>query len=98
MMVICLAGVAERFHGFLRSCMLNPHPGVYIAVDLDTGSRDRIWAILERWWDAEPNGSGLLVWRDKTKPMSIDMKSFGAPRRDIVEIEDHYALRRIAHE
>lgn len=42
MVVICLADVADRFHGFLRSCMLNPHPGVYVAMDLDAGSRDRI--------------------------------------------------------
>ena len=34
MVVICLADVAERFHGFLRSAMLNPHPGVYLAMDL----------------------------------------------------------------
>ena len=41
MVVICLADVADRFHGFLRSCMLNPHPGVYVAMDLDAGSRER---------------------------------------------------------
>ena len=39
MVVICLSDVADRFHGFLRSTMLNPHPGVYLAMDLDAGSR-----------------------------------------------------------
>ena len=98
MVVICLADVADRFHGFLRSCMLNPHPGVHVAMDLDAGSRDRIWSILEGWWEAEPRGVGLLLWRDKSKPMSIDMRSFGAPKRDIVEIDDHYALRKSARD
>ena len=46
MVVICLADVADRFHGFLRSVMLNPHPGVYVAMDFDTGSRERVWVIL----------------------------------------------------
>jgi CRISPR-associated protein Cas2 len=28
MVVICLCAVADRFHGYLRSVMLNVHPGV----------------------------------------------------------------------
>src|SRR5688572_13554273 len=65
--VICLSDVAERFHGFLRSVMLNPHPGVYIAMDLDAASRDRIWHILEVWWKSEPQGMGVLIIRNKDK-------------------------------
>jgi hypothetical protein len=38
MIVICLSPVMDRFHGFLRSIMLNIHPGVYVSVDLDAGS------------------------------------------------------------
>jgi CRISPR-associated protein Cas2 len=98
MMVICLSDVADRFHGFLRSAMLNPHPGVYVAMDLDAGSRERVWAILEGWWKAEPRGMGVMLWRDKSKPMAIDMKSFGAPRRRIIEYEEHYALARVGED
>ena len=46
MVVICLSDVAERFHGFLRSIMLNPHPGVDVAMDLDAGACERVWQIL----------------------------------------------------
>jgi CRISPR-associated protein Cas2 len=49
MVVICVSDVADRFHGFLRSVMLNPHPGVYVSMDLDLASRDRIWRILQGW-------------------------------------------------
>jgi CRISPR-associated protein Cas2 len=94
MVVICLSDVADRFHGFLRSVMLNPHPGVYVAMDLDAGSRERIWAILERWWEAEPRGMGMMLWRDKSKPMAIDFRSFGAPKRRIADYDGHYALAR----
>jgi CRISPR-associated protein Cas2 len=96
MVVICLADVAERFHGFLRSAMLNPHPGVYLAMDLDAGSRTRIWAILERWWQAEPSGMGVILWRDPQAPMGVTMASFGAPKRRIVEFEGQWALARAA--
>lgn len=92
MLVICVSDVADRFHGFLRSVMLNPHPGVYVDADLDAGSRERIWTILERWWEAEPRGMGIMLWRDKSRPMALDMRSFGAPKRKIIEYEDHYAL------
>ena len=94
MVVICLADVADRFHGFLRSTMLNPHPGVYLAMDLDAGSRARIWAILERWWQAEPRGTGVMLWRDPKAPMGVTMASFGAPKRRIVEFEAQWALAR----
>jgi CRISPR-associated protein Cas2 len=61
MLVICLSDVAERFHGFLRSVMLNPHPGVYLAADLDAGSRVRVWQIVEAWWQAEPRSMGIML-------------------------------------
>src|SRR3954466_3634670 len=38
-----------------------------------------------------PEGMGIMLWRDKSKPMAIDMRSFGAPKRRIIEYEDHYA-------
>ncbi|WP_029011304.1 type I-E CRISPR-associated endoribonuclease Cas2e [Azospirillum halopraeferens] len=94
MIVICLSDTADRFHGFLRSVMMNVHPGVYVSMDLDAGSRDRIWTILERWWEAEPQGMAVMIHRDKDKPMGMDFRSLGAPKRTIVEYEDHYALHR----
>ena len=75
--------------------MLNPHPSVYLAMDLDAGSRDRVWAILERWWQAEPRGMGVMLWRDPKAPMAVTMASFGAPKRRTVEFEEQWALARI---
>lgn len=92
MIVICLADTADRFHGFLRSVMLNVHPGVYVSMDLDAGSRDRVWKILEDWWQAEPRGLAVMIYRDKSKPMEMDFRTLGSPKRMIVDYEDHYAL------
>ena len=95
MLLICVSDVADRFHGFLRSVMLNPHPGVYLAMDLDAGSRQRIWDILNSWWEAEPTGMGIMLWRDPARPMGIALDSFGAPKRRIVSFAGHWALVRM---
>lgn len=94
MVVICLTDVADRFHGFLRSIMLNVHPGVYVSMDLDTGSRNRVWTILEDWWNQEPRGQAIMIYRDKSKPMDMDFRILGGTKRPIVEYDEHYALHR----
>ncbi|HYE00986.1 MAG TPA: type I-E CRISPR-associated endoribonuclease Cas2e [Alphaproteobacteria bacterium] len=94
MVVICLSDTADRFHGFLRSAMLNVHPGVYLSMDLDAGSRERIWEILEGWWQAEPRGLAVMISRDRSKPMDVDIRSLGSPKRVLLDFDGHYALRR----
>jgi CRISPR-associated protein Cas2 len=98
MIVICLSDTADRFHGFLRSVMLNVHPGVYVSMDLDAGSRDRIWHILEEWWQAEPRGLAVMIYRDKSAPMEMDFRTLGTAKRMIVDYDEHYALHRKAPE
>lgn len=92
MVIVCATATLDRVHGFLRSCMLNPHPGVYVSVSLDAGSRDRIWTILESWWESEPRGTILMMYKAKNKPMGLDFRSLGAPKRSIVEYEGIYML------
>jgi len=96
MLVVCASATIDRVHGFLRSCMLNPHPGVYVSVSLDAGSRDRIWDILRGWWEAEPAGTILMMYRDKSRPMGVAFRSLGAPRRTIVEHDGVWMLLRKA--
>lgn len=96
MIVICLSGTPDRFHGFLRSVMMNVHPGVYVSMDLDAGSRDRIWDILSQWWEADPRGMALMMHRDKAMPMELALRSLGTPKRTITGCDGHYALVRKA--
>ena len=98
MIVVCATATADRFHGFLRSVMLNLHPGVYVSADLDAGSRDRIWRVLEEWWEADGRGTVVMLWRDKAKPSSVDFRTLGVPRRKIVEYDGHWALQDISVE
>lgn len=92
MIIVCATDTLDRVQGFLRSCMLNPHPGVYVSVSLDAGSRERIWKILQGWWEAEPRGTILMMYKAKKKPMGVDFRSLGAPRRTIVEYDSIYML------
>ena len=94
MVVICLSDVADRFHGFLRSVMLNPHPGVYVAMDLDVASRDRIWRILDGWWKYDQRGMGVLIFRNQEKIGNFEIRNFGATKREVVEYDEVYALKR----
>lgn len=88
MVVICLSNVAERYHGYLRSVMLNVHPGVFIAMDLDAGSRGRVFATIEEWFAAEPIGSIVLIWKNTNEPMDVEIRNLGTPRREIIEYDD----------
>jgi len=92
LVLLCASNVADRFHGFLRSAMLNPHPGVYVAADLDAGSKDRIWRILHDWWHEEPRGTLMILWSDRKSPSGISMEVLGLPKRNIVVYDGHYAL------
>jgi CRISPR-associated protein Cas2 len=92
--VICATATAERFHGFPRSIMLNPHPGVYVSRDVDRAARERIWTILSSWHDADPRGMVVMIRPDKNRPMGVAITSLRAPKREIVEIESHYAIPR----
>ncbi len=50
----------DRFHGYLRSVMLNVHPSVFLRVDLDAGTRQRV-----------PDSGGVVerrtTWQHRSK-------------------------------
>jgi CRISPR-associated protein Cas2 len=78
--------------------MLELHPGVFVSMDLDSGSRDRVWSVLESWWQAEPRGTVCMIWKSQARPAGIDFRNLGAPRRNIVEYDGHWALSREVEE
>jgi CRISPR-associated protein Cas2 len=94
MVVICLSDVADRIHGYLRSVMLNVHPGVFVSMDLDAGARERVFNTVQGWWTASPRGSVVYVARDTTKPLGIDLRNLGVPKREVVEYDGIFGIRR----
>ena len=94
MVVICVSDVADRFHGYLRSVMLNVHTGVFVSMDLDAGTRERVFSTIEGWWNAQPRGSIVYVARNPAEPLGVELRLLGAPRRNIVEYDGFLGLSR----
>jgi CRISPR-associated protein Cas2 len=78
-----------RFRGLLASCMCEIAPGVYTAPRMTAGVRERLWAVLEEWWMAYPDGSILLTWPDSTRPGGQNLRTLGLPRQDL---HDHWGV------
>jgi CRISPR-associated protein Cas2 len=93
MVVICLCAVADRFHGCLRSVMLNVHPGVFLSMDLDAGTRRRVFQTLEEWWNADARGSIVLIWKNPAEPSSIEIVNIGEPKREVIEYDGVLGVR-----
>jgi CRISPR-associated protein Cas2 len=94
MLVICVSNVADRYHGYLRSVMLNVHPGVFVAMDLDAGSRDRVFDTIEEWFAAEPTGSIVLIWKNPNEPLAIEIRNLGVPKREVIQYDDVLGVLR----
>ncbi|MEI2616046.1 MAG: type I-E CRISPR-associated endoribonuclease Cas2e [Thermomicrobiales bacterium] len=44
--------VPDRFRGFLASVMCEVTPGVYTSPGMTRAVRERVWAVMEEWFDA----------------------------------------------
>jgi CRISPR-associated protein Cas2 len=88
MTVVVTTAVPMRFRGFLASCMLELAPGVYSHPRLSKAVRERIWAVLQGWWDdSGGGGSVLMLWEDTGQPGGQGVACLGLAQRTIVEYE-----------
>lgn len=87
MVVIVTRDVADRYRGFLSSCMLELAPGVYTAPHMTKGVRERVWVVLEDWFRSLGGGSIVMTWRDPQEPCGQGLKSLGLPPRTFVELD-----------
>ena len=87
MVVIVTRDVADRFRGFLASAMLEIAPGVYTGPRMTAGTRERVWTVLESWFDALGGGSVVMTWRDRKEPCGQGIRTLGTPPRRFVEID-----------
>ena len=86
-MVIVTRDVADRFRGFLASCMLEIAPGVYTAPRMSAGVRERVWKVLEDWFSGLGGSSIVMTWRDVKEPCGQGLRTLGLPARTFVELE-----------
>ncbi len=94
MVVIVTRDVADRFRGFLSSCMVEIAPGVYTAPRMTQGIRERVWAVLAEWFAAIGGGCIVMTWRDRSLPAGQGLSVLGLPPRELVSYEGCILLRR----
>ena len=95
MTVIVTRDVAARFRGFLASCMLEIGPGVYTAPRMTRAVRERVWAVLEDWFEDLGGGSIVMTWRDPSLPGGQRVALLGKPP---CELQRHYGVYLVRRE
>ena len=94
MTVVVTRDVEGRYRGFLTSIMLEIAPGVYASPDLSAAVRDRLWKVLDSWWNTLRRGSVVMVWRDKTASGNLRIETLGEPSKEIVDADGVLLLKR----
>ena len=92
--VIVTRDVEARYRGFLTSIMLEVSVGVYVAPDMSTGVRERVWNVLNNWWDSLHRGSLVMVWRDKGATGHLRIETLGEPPKKIVDADGILLVKR----
>ena len=94
MTVVVTRNVADRFRGFLASCMLEIAPGIYTAPNMSRTTRERVWIVLEDWFQILGGGCIVLVWQDSSVPSGQSLKILGEPPVELINSDGVWLTRR----
>lgn len=94
LVMIVIRDMADRFHGFLSSTMLEVAPNVFVSPRMNPGVRERVWKVLQDWYDHSPEGSAVIVWRDLNATGGIGIANLGNPPRELIEVDGMWLVRR----
>ena len=92
--MIVIRDVADRFHGFLSSVMLEVAPNIFVAPRMNQGVRQRVWSVMTDWHGHERRGSLVMVWRDLNAVGGIGIAHLGEPPRELIEADGMWLVRR----
>jgi CRISPR-associated protein Cas2 len=96
MTIVITRDVADRFRGFLASCMLELAPGVYSGPRMSQAVRARVWGVLEEWFSTLGGGGILMTWPDTEQVGGQSFLFLGEPKKELVEYDGLYLTRRDA--
>ena len=94
MTVVVTRDVAARFRGFLASCMVEVAPGVYTAPKMTRSVRERVWAVLQEWFQEIGGGSIVMTWLDPRLPTTQGLAILGDPPKEVVAHDGLFLGRR----
>ena len=87
MTVVAAINVAAKIRGFLSSVMLEIAPGIYTSPIINAGVRDRLWSVVEDWYEEQEEGYIVMTWYHPEADAKQYIRSLGTPRKDIVNID-----------
>ena len=96
LVTIVIRDVADRFHGFLSSAMLEVAPNLFVSPRMSQGVRQRVWSVMTDWHAHDPRGSLVMVWRDLNAVGGIGLAHLGEPPRELIEMDGMWVVRRRA--
>ena len=96
LVMIVVRDVADRFHGFLSSVMLEVAPNVFVAPRMNPGARERVWKVMSDWHRHENRGCLVMVWRDLNAVGGVGIANLGDPPRELIEADGMWLVRRRA--
>ncbi|MBF0175491.1 MAG: type I-E CRISPR-associated endoribonuclease Cas2 [Magnetococcales bacterium] len=94
MTVVVTRDVADRFRGFLASCMLEIAPGVYTASRMNNAVRERVWTVMEDWFGQLGGGAIVMVWREPKLPAGQSVRVLGEPPVELIDVDGVILSRR----
>jgi CRISPR-associated protein Cas2 len=94
LVMIVTRDVADRFHGFLASVMLEVAPNVFASPRMTKGIRERTWKVVSDWHAQEPRGSLVMVWRDLNETGGMGLAHLGTAPRELIEVDGMWLTRR----
>ena len=94
MTLVVTRNVADRFRGFLASCMCEVAPGVYVGPRMTRGVRERVWNVLEGWFPRGADASIVMTWPDTSAPCGQAIWVLGVPRTEVADVDGLLLTRR----
>ncbi len=94
MTVVVTRNSPARVRGFLASCMCEIGPGVYTAPRMSAGIRERVWRVLEDWFESDRDDAILMTWVDHSRPDGQAVRTLGFPRKELLDHHGVFLARR----
>lgn len=94
LVMIVIRDMANGFHGFLSSAMLEVAPNVFVSPRMNPVARVRVWRVPVDWYANSPQGSAVIVWRDLNSVGGVGIANLGDPPRELIEADGMWLVRR----
>lgn len=91
--IVVTRDVEQRYRGFLASVMLEVAPGVYVGPDISKAVRERIWAVLTKWFNYLGRGAITMVHSDTSAPGGLRIYQLGDPPKEIWDADGVLLVR-----